>query len=63
MMIMTMIIIIMLTIIIIDCAVSSVIEHIQFPIFMWLLTSHFCCTHHVNVQPDRTAPGLSCMSQ
>jgi hypothetical protein len=46
-----------------DCAVSSVTWHIPVPIFIWLSSSHFCCKNFAICQTDRTATGLSCMSQ
>jgi hypothetical protein len=54
---------IIVTIMIRDCAFSSVTWHIPIPIFLWLSPSHFCCTHFAIYQIDRTAPALSCMSQ
>ena len=33
------------------------------PNFMSLISSHFCRTHFAIFQTDRTAAGLSCMSQ
>ena len=61
--IITIIIIIIVTIILVYCAVSSVTWRIPIPIFMRLSSSHFCCKHFAICQTDRTATGLSYMSQ
>jgi hypothetical protein len=63
MMMMILLILISVKIMMRECAISSVTYHIQIPNFMWLSSSHSCCTHFAICQTDRTATALSCMSQ